>query len=96
MGGKTNLYTNNNGIQIQHWLPILPQNIQTNIPLQIDIGMVDLLLTFNLWRIVGEVLVDNEGECEATAFVHAFVGFYAQDEVEDVVGVWEDGFHCTA
>ena len=93
---RTNLQPHNDRIQIQHRLPILPQYIQTHIPLQINIGMVNLLRALHFRRIVREVLVDGEGEAEAAAFVHAFVGLDGEGEVEDVVRVREGGLHRAA
>ena len=71
--GVTNLQTDNHGIQIQYWLPILPQDVQTDIALQIDIRMVNLLGAFDLWRVVREILVDGEAEVEPSALVHSLV-----------------------
>ena len=58
--------------------------------------MVYLLRALDFWRIVREVLVDVEVEVECAAFVHALVGLYREDEVEDVIRVGERGFHCRA
>lgn len=55
--------------------------------------MIDLLRALDLGRVMGEVLVDGEGEVEEATFVQAFVGFDGEGEVEDVVGVWEGHFH---
>ena len=93
---KTNLHPHNNRIQIQHRLPILPQNIQTNIPLEINIWMVNLLRTLDFWRIMREILVHSKGEVEDAAFVHSLVGLDGKREVEDVVGVGEGHFHGAA
>ena len=41
----TYLQPHNNRIQIQHRFPILPQNIQAHIPLEVDIRVVDFLHT---------------------------------------------------
>lgn len=93
---RTNLQPNNNCIQIQNRLPVLPEDIETHIPLEIDIWMVDLLRALDLGRIMGEVLVDDEVEMECTSFVHAFVRFDCEGEIEDVIGIREGYFHCTS
>ena len=67
------MQTDNHGIQIQYWLPILPQDVQTDITLQIDIGVVNFLGAFDLWRVVREILVDGETEVEPSALVHSLV-----------------------
>lgn len=87
------LHANNDSVQVQHWLPVLSQDIQAHLALQIDIRVVDLLLTAHLWRVVGEVLVDVEVEGEFAALVHALVGLDAQYKIEDIVRVREFGFH---
>jgi hypothetical protein len=93
---KTNLHPNYNSVQIKHRLPILPQNIQTNIPLQINIRMVNLLRTLNLRRIMREILVHGETEMERATFIHALVGFDGKSEVQDVVGVRKGHFHSAS
>lgn len=55
--------------------------------------MVDLLFAFDFGRFVREVLADDEGEVEDSAFVESFVGRESEGEVEDVVGVGEVRFH---
>jgi hypothetical protein len=70
---STYLQPNNNRIKIQHRLPVLPQDVQTHIPLQINVRVIDLLQTLDLWRIMREVLVDGEAEVEGAGLVHAFV-----------------------
>lgn len=83
-------------VQIQHGLPVLAQDVQAHVALEVDVGVVDLLRAFDLGRIVRKVLVDCEAEDEAAAFVHALVRVDGEREVEDVVGVGEVGFHRCA
>lgn len=90
------LQPDNHGVQVQHGLPVLAQDVQTHVPFQVDVGMVDLLHALHLGRIVREVLVDGECECECSGAVHAFVGLDGEDEVLDVVGVGEGHFHRAA
>lgn len=92
----TYLQTNNDRVQIQYRLPVLPQNVQTHIALQVNIGMVDLLRALDFRRVVRKVLIDLEIEIKATSFVHALVRIDSELEVEDIVGVREVGLHrCT-
>lgn len=91
----THLHADNNGVQVQDWLPILAQNVQAHVPFQVDIGMVDLLCAFDFRGIVWEVLVDDEGEVEDATLVHAFVRLDGEGEIEDVVGIREGHFHGT-
>lgn len=43
-----------------------------------------------------EILIDGESEVESATLVHAFVGFYCENEVENVIGIWKGKPHCTA
>ena len=90
------LQSNNNSIQIEHRFPIFPQNIETDIPLQIDIRMINLLHAFHLRWVMREILIDREGKAECSALVHALVGLDREGEVEDVVCVREVRLHCAA
>lgn len=89
----THLHADDNGVEIQHGLPVLAQNVQANVSLEVDIGMVDLLHAFDLWRVMREVLIDSEGEVKETTLVHALIGLDGQSEVENVIGVREGHFH---
>jgi hypothetical protein len=87
------LEPDNHSLQIQHWLPILSQNIKADVSFQIDVRVVYLLRTFDLRRLMGETLTDREREVESATFVHAFIRFDCECEVERIVGVGEVGFH---
>jgi hypothetical protein len=67
------LEADNNGVKIQDRLPVLAKDVQADLALQVDVGVVNLLLAQHLWRLVREVLVDLEVEIEAAAAVHALV-----------------------
>lgn len=87
------LQPHNHRIQIEHRFPIFSENVQTDIAFEVDVGVVDLLFAFDFGRFVREVLADDEGEVEDSAFVESFVGCESEGEVEDVVGVGEVRFH---
>jgi hypothetical protein len=87
------LQSHHDSVQVKNRLPVLAQDIEADIPLEVDVGVVDLLFTLYFRRFVGEVLADGEGEVELAAFVEAFVGGDSEGKVEDVVGVGEGGFH---
>lgn len=55
--------------------------------------MVYFLRAFDLWRVVGEVLVDGEGEVKRAALVHSLVRLDCQREIKDVVWVRKGHFH---
>lgn len=67
---KIYLQPHNNRIQIQHRLPVLTKNVQADVPLKVDVRVVDLVRALDLWWLVGEVRVDGKGEFERSAFVH--------------------------
>lgn len=90
---KTYLQPNDNRLQIQNRLPILPQDVQTDLALDIDIRMIDLLLAVDLGRLVGKRLRDRKPKLEDPALVHALIGLDVEEEVEDVVAVGEVGAH---
>lgn len=58
--------------------------------------MIYLLCTFDLWWIVGKILIYSEAEVEGAAFVHAFVWFDGECEVENVIWIREFGLHRAA
>jgi hypothetical protein len=90
---STYLHADDNGVEVQNRLPVLPENVQAHISFQINIRMIDLLRAFDLRWIVGEVLVHDEREVEHTTLVHSLVWLDRQSEVEDVIGVGEGHFH---
>lgn len=96
IASSTDLHANDHSVEIQDGLPVLPQNVQADVTLQIDIGVVDLLCALDLWRVMGEILIDIKRKVEDSTLVHAFVRFDTQSEVENVVGVGEVHFHCVS
>lgn len=70
------------------------QRSQADVPLQIQIRVVNLLQALDLGRLMRVIGVDHKGKSEDTALVDAFVRSNSEFKIEDVVGVWEDSFHC--
>lgn len=87
------LQPDNDSIEVQHRLPVLAQNVQAHLALEVDVGVVYLLSAEHLGGLVRKVLVDGKVKGESAAAVHALVGLDGKDKVEDVVGVWEVGLH---
>ena len=58
--------------------------------------MVNLLGTFDLWRVVREVLVDCECEQKAAALVHALVWLDRKGKIEDIIRVRKGRLHRAA
>jgi len=94
--GHSHLQTHDNGVQVQHGLPVLPQYIQTHVPLEVNVRMVDLLSALYFRRVVRKVLVDGEAEAEGSSFIHAFVRLDGQGEIHDIVVGGEIGAHRCA
>lgn len=89
----TYLQANNNRVQVEHWLPVFSQDVQTDVAFQINVRVVDLLRALDFRWIVRKVLVDLEVEVEAAALVHALVRVDCELEVQNVVGVGEVRLH---
>ena len=93
---KQELQAHDDRVQIQNGFPVFSQDVQTHVTLEVDVRVVDLLGAFHFGRVVREILVDDKGEVEGAAAVHALVGLDGEGEVEDVVGVGEGGAHGAA
>lgn len=89
----TYLQSHNNRIQVQNRFPILSQNIQTHVPLQINIGMIDLLRAFDLGRVMREILVDGKSKVKRSGLVETLVRLDRKREVENIIGIGEFGAH---
>lgn len=87
------LQPNNNRLQIQNRFPILPQNIQANLPLHINIRMINLLFTIDLGRFMGEGFRNSELEFKNPTFIHSLIGLDIEEEIENIVFVGEIGAH---
>ena len=87
------LQADNDGVEVEHRLPVFAQDVEADVTLEVNVGVVDLLFALDFRRLVREVLADGEGEVELAAFVQALVGGDSEGEVEDVVGVLEGCLH---
>jgi hypothetical protein len=90
------LHPNNDCVQVQDWLPIFPQDVQTNVAFQVNVGVVNLLRTFYLRRVMREVLVDCKCEYKTATFVHALIRLDRKRKIEDIVRIWKGCLHCAA
>lgn len=52
----------NDGVDVQNGLPVLPKDVETYLPLEIDVGMVDARFAVDLGRGVRVVIGDLERE----------------------------------
>jgi len=51
-------------VEVEHGFPVLSQDVEADVALEVDVRVVDLWNAFDLWRFVGVVGVDGEGEGE--------------------------------
>jgi len=86
------LQADHHGIEVQHRLPVLPEDIQADISLQVYIWVVNLWDALDLRRFVGVAAVDSKGKLESGAFVHAFIWRDGQSEIEEII--WVRKVHC--
>lgn len=75
------LQAHNHRVEVQHGLPVLAQDVQAHVALEVDVRVVDFLRALDLWRLVREVLRYVECEAEDAALVHALVGRDCEREV---------------
>lgn len=66
----------------EDWLPIFPQNVEADVPVEVDVGVVDLGLALDLGRVVGIERFDEEGKLELAAPPVPFVGADGDSEFE--------------
>ena len=90
---NTYLQSHNDSLQIQHWLPVLPQDVQAHITLQVNIRVVNLLRALDLRRLVREALTNRKREVEPASLVHALIRLDRKREVQRVVWIWEIRLH---
>lgn len=83
-------------IQVQNGLPVLAQDVEANLALEVDIRVVDLLAALHLGRLMGKVGRDVEREAELATAVHALVRLDVEDEAQDVIRIGEFSPHRRA
>lgn len=79
----------NDGIDIQYGLPVLPQNVQTDLAFQVNVGMVDPSLAFDLGRGMRIVSWNGKDKLVRCACPVARVGRDFDRKGGQVVGVGE-------
>lgn len=85
----TYLQADHNRIQAQHRLPVLSQDVQAYVALEIYVRVVYLLYALHLGWIVRVIWRDDERKDEAAILVHPLVRLDGQREIQYVVGVGE-------
>ena len=79
----------NDGVDVQHRLPILTQNVQTHLPLEVDVGMVNLGIAVDFGGCVRVVIGYVEFEFVGRVLPKARVRRYRNLEDGEIVGVWK-------
>ena len=90
------LQADDDGVEVEHGLPVLAQDVEAHLALEVDVRVVDGLLAPHLGRLVRVVLVHREREREPAPVVAPLVRLDLQHEVEDVVRVREVHLHRRA
>jgi len=78
-----------NGVDGQDGLPVLAEDVEAHVPLQVDVWVVNLGLAFYFWRFVRILFSNLEAECELAVSIEALVRINLELELEQVVGVGE-------
>lgn len=77
------------GVDGEDRLPILAQNVETNITLQVNVGVVNLRLTFHLGRFMGVGVSYLETEGKLSMSIKALIRKNDELEVEEIICVRE-------
>lgn len=73
----------------ENGFPVLAKDVETDVSLEVDVGMVDWSCTFYLGGFVGIVFGDGYGKVEGTGGIVAFFWGEGEGEVHEVVWVGE-------
>ncbi len=76
-----------NGGEGEHGVPVLAEDIKTDIALKINVGMVDQGVALHLGRFVGIVLGDLDSEIEGRGGVVSFLGLKYKVESHEIIRV---------
>lgn len=79
----------NDRIDIEDGPPIFAQNVQADLALQVDVGMINLRLTFDFGRGVGIVWWNVKGELVRGTGPISRIGLYDDLKMGQVVGIWK-------
>ena len=77
------------GIDVEDGLPVLPKDVEADLALEVDVGVVDARFAVDLGRGVGVVVGDLEGEKVSGALPESGVGGDGDVEGGEVVRVGE-------
>lgn len=82
----------NNGGNREDGFPVFAEDVEANVAVKVDVGMVDRRFAFNFGRIVGIEWFDEECEFESGIFPEPFIGANVYVKVHDIVGIREVDF----
>jgi len=80
------------GVDGEDGLPILPEDVQAHIALQVDIGVIHLRLALHLRGLMRVSSSYFEAECELTMSIKALIRVNHKFEAEEVIWIWELSF----
>lgn len=81
--------TVNDGINVQDWLPIFSQDIETDLAVQVNIGVVDFGHAINLGWGMGIMLWNLELKVVGCRCPKPSIGRDGNQEKGQIVRVWE-------
>jgi len=78
------------GVDVQNRFPVLPQNIEANISLQINIWMINLRFAFHLWCLMRVNRRYTECEREGPPYIITFIRPNSDFKVHKIVfAIWK-------
>lgn len=80
-------YSGKHKLQRERRLPVVPQNVQTHMALNVNVRVIDLLQTLELRRRIGETLRNAALKVKTSASVVSAVGHNAEPNVHRVASV---------
>lgn len=77
----------NYGVYRKDWLPVLSEDVEADVALEVNIGMINHCLTLHLGRVVWVTLSHLKTEYKLATLIEALIRTDNQLEVEEVVWV---------
>jgi len=78
-----------NGVDGEDGFPVLAKNVEAHVSLQINVRVINLSLTFHLWRFVRVGVSYLEAEGELSVSVKALIRKNDELKVEEIISVWK-------
>jgi hypothetical protein len=86
----------NDGIDIQDGLPIFSQNVETDLAIEINVGMINFGIAFHLWGRMRIMRWNGKSKVVGSVSPVASVGSNNDVKGRQVIGIGEFDFHHLA